>query len=472
MSSSKNLPLEKIQHFTDEILDDKKSTKQEKCPTTPPGGVAFRPEAIFFAAETTTYYADLGTHFRPYKPKRSIEAGLRRFLEAQAHTEEEIKALIQTYIDQIELDQAVDWVGGLAGYPQGVFYRQSRACLVTSEPKIPASQAGEFPLTHSVIHQAFPEEDARTVFLAWLASAVEAIRQSHHQPAPMLVMAGPAGAGKSLIAHITKTALGGRSANPMTAWSGKLVWNDNLLAAELLLIDDSVASTDPRARKAFGAHFKEAIYAGNVEINTRRKTSISLRPVWRVMVCCNETPENLSVIPPLEDGIEDKIILLKVAKVETPMPARTPAEKDAFARALASELPAFLAYLETLEIPDHLADPEARSGVMAWKDPDLLEAVREISPEARLENLLSLALGKGCFNLDPGKSRHMPAAEVQTILQDHNSPTARQAGNLLKFDALCGRLLSALLKNKSPFVTDSLKRNGITHYQITRPRVG
>jgi len=136
-------------------------------------------------------------------------------------------------------------------------------------------------------------------------------------------LAGPAGAGKSLIAHITRQALGGRSANPMTAWTGRLPWNDNLIAAELLLIDDSVASTDPRARKAFGAYFKEAIHAGNVTINTRRKTSFDLRPVWHVMVCCNETPENLSVIPPLEDGIEDKIILLKVAPIKTPMPACT-----------------------------------------------------------------------------------------------------------------------------------------------------
>lgn len=464
--------LQKINNFTDEHTGEEKITKSQKCPTSPPGGVSFLPESVFFASETSTYYADMGTHFRAYKPKRAITAGLRRHLDGQGHSEEEIKALIANYLDQIELDQAVDWVGGLAGYRQGVFHHQGRSFLVTSEPRIPDAQAGKFPLTLSVIEQALPNADALAVFLSWLASAVDAIRQSKHQPAPMLVMAGPAGAGKSLIAHLTKTALGGRSANPMTAWTGQLPWNDNLLASELLLIDDSVTSTDPRARKAFGARFKEAIYAGEVEINTRRKTSISLRPVWRVMVCCNETPENLAIIPPLEDGVEDKIILLKVSRVETPMPARTPEEKETFAAALAEELPAFLDHLASFTTPAHLADPLARSGVKAWKDHELLEAVREISPETRLENLLALALEKSLFNLTPGESRTMPAAEVQGILQDRDSPTAKQAETLLKFDALCGRLLSALHKNRSPFVTDTTKRNGITHYEITRPKVG
>jgi len=254
----------------------------------------------------------------------------------------------------------------------------------------------------------------------------------------------------------------------MTAWTGKLPWNDNLLAAELLLIDDSVSSTDPRARKAFGSHFKEAIYAGDVSINTRRKSSIELRPVWRVMVCCNETP-NLSVIPPLEDAIEDKIILLKISHITTPMPACSTEEKAAFRMGLAAELPAFLRYLESVTVPDHLADANARSGVTAWKDPELLQAITEISPEKRLENLLSLALTKGFFPIDAGESEWMPAAEVQSNLQNRESPTSTQAQNLLSFHAACGTYLTTLRSKGSPFVTASKLVNGIRNYQLTRP---
>ena len=52
----------------------------------------------------------------------------------------------------------------------------------------------------------------------------------------------------------------------------------------------------------------------------------------------------------------------------------------------------------------------------------------------------------------------MAATQVQANLQDRDSPTAKQAETLLKLDVLCGHLLSALLKNKSPFVTDTIKQ--------------
>jgi hypothetical protein len=449
----------------------KKTTKEQTCSTSPPVGNSrtFDPDTIFYATETGAYLVDVGTHYRAYTRKNPIKAGIRRHLERQGTSENDMGDLLAMHIDNIELDRAADWVGGLAGHHRGLMTHQGRSFLIITEPDIPASAKGDCPLHLSVIEQAFPDQDARTVFLAWLAHGVQAIRKHTHQPAPMLVMAGKAGAGKSLLAHISKQAMGGRTANPMTAWTGKLPWNDNLLEAELLLIDDSVSSTDPRARKAFGSHFKEAIYAGDVSINTRRKSSIELRPVWRVMVCCNETPENLSVIPPLEDGIEDKIILLKISHIKTPMPACSTEEKAAFRKALAAELPAFLHYLASVTVPDHLADANARSGVTAWKDPELLEAITEISPEKRLENLLSLSFNKGFFPLEAGESKWMSAAEVQSNLQNRDSPTSTQAQHLLSYHAVCGTYLSTLLSKGSPFLTDSKLVNGIRNYQLTRP---
>jgi hypothetical protein len=454
----------------------KKATKRQTTSTAPPAATngdksrAFDPDSIFYATETGAYYVDVGTHYRAYQRKTPVKAGIRRHLERQGTSDNDMNDLLAMHVDNIELDRAADWVGGLAGHRRGLMTHQGKSFLITTEPDIPISEAGECPLHQDIICQAFPNEDARTVFLAWLSDSVHAIRQHTHQPAPMLVMAGQAGAGKSLLAYISKKAMGGRTANPMTAWTGKLPWNDNLLAAELLLIDDSVSSTDPRARKAFGSHFKEAIYAGDVPINTRRKSSIELRPVWRVMVCCNETPENLSVIPPLEDGIEDKIILLKISHIATPMPACTTEEKIAFRRALAAELPAFLHYLESVTVPNHLADSNARSGVTAWKDPELLHAITEISPEKRLENLLSLAMTKGFFPLEPGESKWLTAAEVQSTLQSRDSPTHSQAQGLLSYHAACGTYLSTLRKKESPFVTNSKLVSGITNYRIIRPQ--
>ena len=94
---------------------------------------------------------------------------------------------------------------------------------------------------------------------------------------------------------------------------------------------------------------------------------------------------------------------------------------------------------------------------------------REISPEKRMENLLSLCIQKGHFNLDRGEAKWMAAAEVEVILTNRDSPTYSQAQTLLKYDAACGRNLSALTKQGSPFVTESRGYQGTTQYLITRP---
>ncbi len=452
--------------------DSKNFTKSKTHSTSPPDAdkLTFDPERVFYATESGSYLVDTGTHYRTYGRKSPIVAGIKRHLRATGHSENDLKDLVTHHLENIELDRACDWTGGLAGHRRGIMLREGRKFLITDEPDMIEPCAGNWPLIGNILDQAFPEGDSRSVFLGWLKGGVDAIRKQTHQPAPMLVLAGEANAGKSLLAHISKIILGGRAGSPMTAWTGRLPWNDDILRTELLLIDDSVSSTDPRARKAFGSNFKESIYAGDVSINTRRKSSLSLRPVWRVMVCCNETPENLSVIPPMEDGIEDKIILLKVSRIKTPMPASTVDEKLAFAAAIRSELSAFIHHLEGFTVPEHLSD--SRSGVTAWKDQTLLDAVMEISPEKRLENLIALAVEKGFFSITPGESKWMPAAEVQSNLEDRDSPTASQAQTLLRFHATCGRSLTYLAKHESPFVTDIRTFQGTVQYRLTRPEGG
>ncbi len=443
------------------------STKDETCSTPPLSqGISFDPKGIFYSSSEGGYYVDVGSHYRAYGRKSPVKSGLDRHFLKQGFSADDRKGMVAYCLDSIELDQAVDWAGSLAGYERGLINYKGRNFLATNGFQLPNAEEGECPLHLSIIEQAFPDQLARMMFLCWVAIAVRAIRAHVHQPAPMLVLAGAPNAGKTLLSLIVKNALGGRSANPMTAWTGQLPWNDDLLGSELLLIDDAVSSTDPRARKAFGARFKEAIYAGDVAINTRRKSSVTMRPVWRVMVCCNETAENLSVIPPLEEGIEDKISLLKVSVIKTPMPASSSDEREKFSTALKKELPYFLGYLESINVPDELKD--SRTGVLAWKDPQLLASVNNISPEQKLENLIQLCMQNQTLSCENGE-RWITASELESILTDNNSRSRSQAQALLKYHAACGSYLSTLVKRGSEYVTASKKVKGTTRYLLKSP---
>lgn len=259
--------------------DAEKSTKSQTHSTSPPDAdkLTFDPERVFYATESGSYLVDTGTHYRTYGRKSPVIAGIKRHLRATGHSENDLKDLVGHHLENIELDRACDWTGGLAGHRRGIMLREGRKFLITDEPDMIEPRAGEWPLIRDILDQAFPEDDSRSVFLAWLKGGVDAVRKQTHQPAPMIVLAGEANAGKSLLAHISRIILGGRAGSPMTAWTGRLPWNDDILRTELLLIDDSVSSTDPRARKAFGSNFKEFIYAGDVTINTRRKSSLRRR---------------------------------------------------------------------------------------------------------------------------------------------------------------------------------------------------
>lgn len=453
------------QQTTEEETLEKELTKltknkpETKPNTTPSPSEGFNPEKTFYDSATGKYITDVGQHYRTYGRKKVLQNGVIRHFEQQG-----IEKDIQSVMDSIELDRAIDAQGSLAGYPRGLQSIRGKSYLVIDEPKLKSPEKGTYPCIESILQQAFPESEAKDVFLSWLRDGVEAVRKSHHHPAPMLVMAGERKAGKSLIAYIVQHALGGRASNPMAIWSGKTIWNNDLLGAELLLIDDSEASTDIRARKSMGANFKESIYGGSIKIQTRNQTAIDMRPVWRVMVCCNETPENLSVIPPLEEGIEDKIILLRVKAIIPPMPAQRVEEKKEFSNAIKRELPAFLHFLQSFETPQQLQD--SRDGVKAWKDADLLQAITEISPEARLEALILTSLEKGYINVPKEETEYMSATEIQEKLFERDSPTSEQAKSLLRYDSNCGNYLGRLMKNGSEVVLTKKIVKGITKYEI------
>jgi hypothetical protein len=285
----------------------------------------------------------------------------------------------------------------------------------------------------------------------------------------MLVLAGKMNAGKSLLALIAGYVMGGRTANPHAAWSGSMAWNDDLFGSELLLLDDSTGSTDIRSRMNFAASFKESIYAANVQLRKRHATSMSARPVWRVMVCCNDNAESLLIVPPIGTDMADKIALLKVSKVTTPVDASN-TEGQAMLRAMIrEELPAFAAILSRFQIPEELRD--SRAGITAWRHPELAAALESTKPEHRLEELLETAI-RSSYHLWPDLPATLKASEIEGRLLDKDSPVREQAKMLFgTWTAACGTWLGRLADGG----TEIVKRGGIDghtkigSYTVSRP---
>lgn len=424
---------------------DWKITEQVTALITKPPGQStmqsFDPEDVFYDGPASKYLVRVGNAFFTYSKLSPIVTGITRHLADQYTDAKELMRAVKATVANRELDGGVQWNGNLAGHKQGLTTDNAGLpILITSEAKPPQPADGDFPIITDLLSQAFANPTAMEVFLSWLAGRWTAVNSHTHIPSPMLVLAGEVNSGKSLLAWIVTEMLGGRVANPYKAWSGDILWNDDLIGSEMLLVDDCSASTDIRARRAFGAAFKEAMYPHAVQLRKRHTSSVSARPVWAVMVCCNDTPEALQIIPPLDADMSDKIILLHVSPVTLPIDTSTPAGKHALQAMLRLELSAFAQSLKEWVVPEELRD--TRSGVLAWRDPELVDSVDANSPARRIEQLIETAVTHlGIWHDLP---REFTAMEIESRLTDQGSPVRDQAKQMFNWHGACGSALNRL----------------------------
>jgi hypothetical protein len=413
---------------------------------------SFDPMDIYYDAPANKYLVKVGLSFMTFSKLSPILTGLTRHLAKDYDDPKELMMAAREAYKARELDGGVQWHGGIAGHAQGLSVDSNDLpILITSEAKTPRPTPGEALLIGDIISNAFADETATLVFMSWLAGRYKAVRSHVHIPSPMLVLAGEINSGKSLLAWIIAQALGGRTANPYASWSGGMLWNDDLVASELLLVDDCVGSTDIRSRRNFGASFKEAIYPHVIQLRKRNSSSIAVRPVWAVVVCCNDTPESLQIIPPLDNDLADKVALLHVIGVALPVDTSTPEGKLELQALIRSELPAFAQQLMDWVTPEELHD--SRSGVKAWRDPALTDAVDAHSPARRLEDLLDTALTH--MGLWGDLPRELTSADIQGRLEDSQSPVRDQARQLCTWHGAMGSALAKLARSGSEFVAAS-----------------
>lgn len=220
--------------------------------------------------------------------------------------------------------------------------------------------------------------------------------------------------------------------------AGVTAFNRDLFGSEHLMIEDEVASSNFIARRKLSASLKQFTATYTMQCHGKYMQPVTLTPFWRITISLNEEPENLGILPPYEDSILDKLMLFKVHKKPMPMPTETTAEMKTFWDRMVSELPHLVYYLlEEWNIPADLAD--GRYGIKYFHHPRIVEALSEISPEARLLELIDLN-----FQVDGRKEPLVTsAASLQSSLETSDF-TKRSAATLFHFSAACGTFLGQL----------------------------
>lgn len=374
------------------------------------------------------------------------ETQFKRMLRRQGVSPKVINGKYVSLLDLrlIDVQQRADvhYAGALAGYSAGVYEMGERRILVTESPRIIAPKPGEWPTLDAVIKGLLHDSqvDQRPYLFGWLKVAYETLRAGERRPGQGLVIAGVHDCGKSLLQNLITVMLGGRSARPYQFMSGLTPFNSDLFEAEHLMIEDEQASIDIRARRNFGAQLKNITVVDWQRCHAKNRVAVSLAPFWRLSVTVNDEPENLMVLPPIDDSVEDKLIILRASRFPMPMPTATLAQRKAFWQRLVDELPAFLDFLLRWEIPSYLVGE--RFGISHFHHPDILQAINNLAPEYRLLRLIDDEL----FQSDESDPWEGSAEQLERRLCGETSTCRNEARKLFTFNTACGVYLARLHK--------------------------
>lgn len=422
---------------------------------------------IYYECGRKAYWVKLPSGIFLEQDSRDIARRLRACGYSTERADDAISQIEQV-IEHTQDHRHVHYAGPLAGFRIGRYELNGFKVLVTAEPQgLWTPWKGKRPTFSKdcpAISRFLGEllGDHSDYLLAWLKVALDSLRGGSWQPGQMLVFAGPSNCGKNFLQFLITQILGGRSANPTRYLLGFTQFNSDLCQAEHLQIADEKAETNIGARRQFGAMVKQMTVNEDVSMHAKGNQAITLAIWRRLTLSCNQEPENLAILPPLDASIIDKIMLFLCGV------ATLSDDRNANRTKFLSEIPAFREVLRHWKIPDELRtrrEEWSRFGCDSWHDPELVEAVSGLSPETHLMNLIDEIIFES--KDAPEIWGPQPAQRLESdLLRDQ--AYRNQVGNLLKFSNSCGTYLSRL-ERRFPARFISSKSKGVVRWRILKP---
>lgn len=286
-------------------------------------------------------------------------------------------------------------------FPTGrILYNQKRmlntSTVVPTKPGAPvtakkmtfADGRKHFPFIYKLLTSMFTDKhdensEQLIALLAWIKHFYINSLQRTPKSGHLLIIAGPAGKGKSMFVNEILGRLMG--ATPVDG-TGLLLegdrFTDELVESPIALVDDAVATTDYRGMRKFTARLKK--YVANSKITWEKKYQSAGAVPWfgRIVILCNTDPESLKILPDPDSSTLDKFSMLKASELKINFPSR-----EEITRLVTQELPYFARFLEDWEIPRRWEAAEARFGVRPYHHPELLEESRQQGVGTTLELL-------------------------------------------------------------------------------------
>lgn len=374
---------------------------------------------------------------------------------------------------RIQHERHILYSGPLAGHPSGLHTSHGRKILVTRNPTLIEPVKGTWDIVRQLFEGMFSprlpgEVDQWSFFHTWVLKLDEGLRSCYTakgvNAGQGLILVGVPECGKSLTQLLITELSGGSSISPFQFMTGKTNFNRELFGAAHQMIEDEHPHGDLRSRVKFGEALKQITATTNRTCFIKGQEGLTLTPYWRITISVNDNADSLEVLPPLENGLLDKLLILKCRKVPMPMPASNDAEKAVFLARLKSELPAYLYWLKNeFVVPDYVK-AESRFGIRPFAHPDIMCQLSDLTPETRLLSLIDHIL------FMDSRTEWEGTAEELTRELFENVSYGEQAKRLLGNHVWSGKLLGKLSRGK-PERVEEKRTSDRRVWRISRPAV-
>lgn len=389
------------------------------------------------------------------------EGSVRRYLVEQGYTKDKKLDEISPALTEIQIANFVLRIAPLAGHASGWHDMPEGRIYVTKGPRPVQPADVPFGMIDRLLREMLGEEQYGW-FLRWLAIGWRSLVSGGYRPGQAVAMVGPKNCGKSLVSGLVTEMYGGRSAHPYQTWSKGTSFNYHLAAAETLTIDDETPSRNMQSRKNLATAIKSNLFADTAQIERKFGDPFTARPWWRLLICCNSEPENVMVLPPMGDDIDDKIAFLLVSRPRFPSGLESDETRQAFRRRISQELPGLLHHALRLPIAPFAVND--RTGIETYHNTEVLDMLRALTKEAMLEQLILLAkdeFGPSWTGTTSDFWHKITTEGFQTVRED--------ARKLMDSPLAASYLLRDLAKSRPKLITSSTGHANLAKWVITLP---
>lgn len=348
---------------------------------------------------------------------------------------------------------SISGCGSVAGHQPGIVEFPGGPYAVTRGYDLPDPGAPDPYIGTLIRHMLMDAPDAYDVLMGWLHRFYVSLRDGGDAPGQILALLGPPGTGKTwLIEQVIARLFGGRVAKPFTWLSGETRFNDDVVGAELQVIDDEQCPGDRRTRKSIGSRLKQMIGAATIRVEAKGQKPVSVCPRWRLVFGANDEAGAMNVFPEGTSDMEGKICFLEIPDnpiYTFPGKYLPRAEFDGMVDAAFG---GFVREVIDFELPAHLVDE--RWGVIALRTSDAVaemdekDAIFNRTDDERLEGMLRILAAA-----EVADSFEISAAELINSLSSNNATRDNAKHVLAGCPGRTGRLLSKIAKRTDAVVS-------------------